>query len=235
MSANLQLDLCRAYLQSTANVKIKGAANTAVEGPVVTISRAAGARGNSIAEVLVRELEKNDRIPKRHPWTLFNQNLVQQVIEEHRLPETTAEYFPEDKADDVRAVIAEILGLHHGVYTTVRKTAETIRRIAKAGNTVIVGRGANLITADISNSVHVRLVGNLEIRIRHFAQHFGLSRKQAAAEVVRLDRARKRYIRAHFKADIDDPLLYDLTLNTDRFSDMEAARLIITALEGKSG
>jgi hypothetical protein len=232
MITSNSLDLCKAYLHASTAVK-SAPDRRKPDGPLVTISRSAGARGNSIAEALVAELSSQQGIPVRRPWTVFNQNLVQHVIDEHKLPECTADYFPEDKPDEIRALIGEVLGLHPGVYTSVRKTAETIRRLAKAGSVILVGRGGNFITADIAHSLHVRLVGSEEVRVRHFAKHFGITRKEALAEVKRLDQARKRYVRANFKQNIDDPLVYDLVINTDHFSDTQAACLIASALAAK--
>jgi cytidylate kinase len=230
MSGINQLDLCRAYLQSaTDSVKpIDKGGKT--EGPVVTISREAGARGNTIAEAVVEKLRSERSIPRRHPWTLFNQNLIQCVIEEHSLPETTAGYLGEQGAGDISLMVAELLGLHPGVYNTVRRTAETIRRIARAGNAVIVGRGGNIITADIAHAIHVRLVGSKQIRSNHYAAHADIPHAKAIAEIARIDRARKRYLKTHYQTDITDPLRYDLVLNTDRISDDEAAEIIVTAL-----
>ena len=232
MPRSLSIDLCQAYLQSAAAADGPDQTHKP-DGPVITISRAAGARGNSIAEELIRQLQQRQDLPHQYPWTLFNQNLLQQVIEEHALPGTTADYFPEGRCGEIRTAIAEILGLHAGTQTTVRKTAETIRRIGKSGFTVIVGRGANFITADIAHAVHVRLAGSEKSRIRHYARHFQLSQQDAAGTVARIDRARKHYIRCHFHADIDNPLLYDMVINTDELTDATAAHVIIAALAGK--
>ncbi len=234
MSNQSHLDLCRAYLNSAVG-KNGTSQRPNKEGPVITISRAAGARGTSIAEEIIRKLDAHDSIDRLHPWTLFNQDLLQHVIDEHDLPKGTAEFFHEDRHEEIRNIIGEILGLHPGDYTTMRKMAETIRRISETGNTIIVGRGANFITMDIANSVHVRLVGSLERRTRHIADITGLSMPKAADEVARRDRGRKQYIKRIFKKDIDDPHFYDLVLNTDRFSNSQAADLIITALKQKMG
>ena len=40
------------------------------------------------------------------------------------------------------------------------------------------------------------------------------------------DRARRRYVRRYFNAKIDDPTLYDVTLNTGRFGFARAAEAI---------
>ena len=233
MKSESYTDLCRAYLYSSDLAEKDPARGLRKNGPVITISRAAGARGNSIAEALVRRLECEKTVPRRRPWTLFNQNLIQYVIEEHKLPEKTADYFPEDKPEEIRAFVAEVLGLHQGVYHTMIKTAETIRRIARAGNAVIVGRGGNLITADIPGAVHIRLVGSEACRIRHYAGKLGISEAEAAGEVARLDLARKRYIKTHFNKDIDDALHYDMVLNTDELTNEQAVDVIVAAIRAK--
>lgn len=233
MNTDQQLELCRAYLKTCAAADGRSKGLEKPDGPLVTISRAAGSRGSAIAGLLVGRLAADPSIPRARPWTLFDQNLLQHVVREHRLPENTAAYFPEDKPDEIRHMIGELLGLHPSSITTLRKIAETIRGIAKAGNAVIVGRGANLITRDIARAVHVRFVGSASARVRHFARRAGLSDELAAAEVAKIDRARKRYVRSAFKRDIEDPDGYDLVINTDRFTDEQAATLILDALRAR--
>lgn len=235
MNTDQQLELCRVYLKTCAVPDSRARGHEKPDGPVVTISRAAGSRGSAIASLLAGKLAADSTIPSPRPWTLFDQNLLAHVIMEHRLPENTADYFPEDKPDEIRHAIGELLGLHPSTTTTLRKIAETIRRISKTGNAVIVGRGGNFITQDIARSVHVRLVGSEAARVRHFARRAGISEEQAGAEIAKIDRGRKRYIKSTFKRDIEDPRHYDLVLNTDRFTDEQAVSLIHHALRRRCG
>jgi len=233
MNANTQANLCRAYLYSSSPDSSRSKRRGPLHGPVITISREAGARGNSIARALVAELDASDKIPKHRPWTAFNQDLLDHCIREHNLPERTAQYFPEDKPEEIRALIGEILGLHAGVYTNARKIAETIRRLSQAGNAIIVGRGANIVTANVQYAIHLRLVGDEKIRTRHFAKLHKLTLENAAEEIAKRDRARKRYLKSNFNRDIDNARLYDLIINTDRFTNDAIARIIRLALEEK--
>lgn len=232
MKTDSSFDLCTAFVESSSfwhdDIPMPK-----TEGPVITISQAAGARGNLIAGEIIRQLRSNIVIPKRHAWTLFNQSLVRRVVEEHRLPKSTIGFFPEDRTGHLADFLGEALGLHPGVYNSVAKTAETILRLAQTGNAVIVGRGGNFITCNIALSLHVRLVGTPEIRIRNFARIYKLTPSEAAREVARRDRGRKNYIVENFREDINDPLHYDLILNTDHLPDADAARIIIQALELK--
>lgn len=230
MKTETAYNLCSAFVESSSFWREEIPAPK-TEGPVITISQAAGARGNLIAAETIRQLRSNPAIPRHNAWTLFNQSLIRRVIEEHSLPKSTIGFFPEDSTGHLSDFLGQALGLHPGVYTSVAKTAETILRLAQTGNAVIVGRGGNFITRNIEHSLHVRLVGTLEVRIRNFARIYKLTPAEAAREVARRDRGRKNYILENFREDINDPLHYDLILNTDHLPDPDAARVIIQALE----
>jgi hypothetical protein len=232
MKTDHQIDLCRAFVQSSSFWS-EDIPQQKIEGPAITISQSAGARGNPIAAELVRQLRANSAIPRHRLWTLFNQRLVHQVVEEHGLPKSTVGFFPEDRAGHLMDMIGEALGLHPGVYTAVAKTAETVLRLAQSGNAVIVGRGGNFITRRLGMVLHVRLVGTLEVRIRSFAKIYKVSQDEAVKEVARRDRARKNYILENFRQDINDVTNYDLVLNTDDLSDSDAAQILSVALEAK--
>jgi cytidylate kinase len=232
MKSNLQVESCLAYLQSSAAGGREG--DKAHRGPVVTISRQCGARGTSIARVVATILQGDRFFAKGRPWTVFDQNLLQYLIDEHQLPERTAAFFSEDRDPQrIRTVIGEILGLHPGVFNTHARTAEAIRHLAEEGNIVFVGRGANFITADIHHAVHVRLVGSEAVRVQHVARREGLNAAKAAEMVRHIDHARDHYVRSVFRKDIGDPLHYDLFINTDHFTDGAAADLIVTTLRGR--
>ncbi len=44
--------------------------------------------------------------------------------------------------------------------------------------------------------------------------HYGLEEQAARVESKRLDEARARLLRTHFRVDIDDPARYDAVFNT---------------------
>ncbi len=195
------------------------------ERPVITISRQSGAGGMTIADEVANYL--NARLPRHGvPWTVFDKNLVQKVIEDHELPEKLAQFMPEDKSSGISDAVEELLGLHPSSWRLIQQTTETVLRIAEMGHAILVGRGANIIASHLPKAFHVRLVGSLDRRISHIQEVMKLSRKESATFVGNEDLARKKYLKRYFKKDIDDPLLYDLVINTDRVSTEMAARLI---------
>ncbi len=200
-----------------------------VHRPVITISRQAGAGAHVVAEELVARLQA--RTPEGSPpWTVFDRNLVERVLKDHGLPDRLAESMPEDRVSEIADTIDELFGLQPSSCMLVRKTADTILRLAEIGNVVLIGRGANLITAKVDSAFHVRLVGSVPRRVKHVQEYLHLG-PQAAAEYVReQDRGRQRYVRKYYGNDIDDPLLYHLVINTDRVSYAEASRMIAEAV-----
>ena len=73
---------------------------------------------------------------------------------------------------------------------------------------------------------HVRLVSPLATRVRHTAAYYHLSEADAAKLVREQDHARRRYVRRYFNSEIDDPSLYDVTLNTGRLGFARTAEAI---------
>jgi len=59
----------------------------------------------------------------------------------------------------------------------------------------------------------------------------GVPREEAARHIQKKDRDRARFVLDHFHKDPADPLLYDLVLNSSRFSVSECAEVIILALQ----
>jgi cytidylate kinase len=64
-------------------------------------------------------------------------------------------------------------------------------------------------------------------------ERHGLARETAARRMAEEDEGRRYYVKKHFYRDVDDPLLYDLVLNTDRLGHRAAAELIAQAVEIK--
>lgn len=194
----------------------------------ITISRETGSGAHRVADSLARQLQAFAQ-PGSSPWTVFDHNLIQHVLEEHNLPARLARLLPEDRISGWADAVDELLGVRPPAWTLVEQTAETILRLAKQGQVILIGRGAHVITRNLPYVFHVRLVGSLERRVAHLNEERGLSREQALTLIQQEDRGRRRYLKKYFGRDYDDPLLYDLVVNTDALSYERAARLIAEA------
>lgn len=192
----------------------------------ITISRQSGCGGRVVAEGLATLLQTCTS-PGEPPWKVFDRNLTDTVLAEHNLPERLARFMPEDRVRLIDDIMDDLFGLHPPAWTLAQQTAETILRLADAGNAIILGRGANVITARLPHVLHVRLVGSLERRIEHVRQMEGIGAKQAVDRIHQEDLGRQRYLKQNFGKDVEDPLLYHLVINTDLVPVPQSVQLIL--------
>ena len=114
----------------------------------VTISRQTGSGAHPVAEKLAALLQAHT--PKEaRPWTVFDRNLVEKVLQDHDLPERPARFMPEDRISSISDTMEELFDLHPPSWLLVRKISETILRLVELGNVIVIGRGATAITASL--------------------------------------------------------------------------------------
>ena len=195
-------------------------------GPAITISRQAGTGAHEIALLAAELLQARE--PKGSiPWTVFDRHLLEKVLEEHHLPQALAEFIPEDYHSTLRNLMDEMLGIIPSSWVMVPKVSETVLHLAVAGHAILVGRGANFITARIPNVFRVRLVGSLPKRIERVQALKHLAPEEAAEFIKKEDLARARYVKSNFHLDSDDSLLYHIVINTDGIPCQDTAQLIV--------
>lgn len=226
------LEKARLYIQTHSKEKEADKKGKFEKGPCITISRETGAGADVISKKLAEILQKfkKDKLPD---WTIFDKNLIERVLEDHHLPKMLSDVFDERKYSSMISFASELLAGQPSIHTLVHKTTQTILSLAEIGNVVIIGRGANIVTAHLSNAFHVRLVAPFEDRIKYVQQNCGYDYKKATEFLKKDDQERKEYIRTYFHKQIDDPLLYHLTINTSRFNFVHSAELIANAVIAK--
>lgn len=229
-NANASAELCQSFISS----QLQGThqPGVLVEKNVrraVTISRQAACGAVIVAEKLAQYLEHHSS-GDACPWTVFDRNLIDTVLEDHNLPTRLAKFLPEDRVSQLEDILADVFQVHPPAGAIVEQTTETILKLAGLGNVILIGRGGTMITAGLPRVLHVRLVAPLEKRIEHAHQFYNLTRNEAHKFCLSQDRARERYLKKYFNADINDPLLYHLVINTGLVGYEAAAKIIGDAL-----
>lgn len=193
--------------------------------PCITISRETGAGSQIVCEKLIEILDDYSS-PENVKWTYFDRHLIEKILDDHNLPDQIRNYMLEGKYHHISFAVNELLGLAPSQWTIIHKTTDTILQLARMGGSVIVGRGANVITAKLKNTFHVRLVAPLEKRIQHICEIMGMNEKEAISHIKKQDQNRADYIKSYFGRNIEDPLLYHMTLNTGYLGHETAANVI---------
>lgn len=196
--------------------------------PFITISRQAGAGGITIARLVAERLrEREAKSGYLGSWSVFDKTLVDEVLQDATLSRQLLEFTAGEGLSEAQEILQDLFGLHPPKWSQVRKTSETILRLAQMGRVILVGQGANIITGRLEGGLHVRLVGSPKKRIEHLKEYFGFDSAEAAEFVRREDEARRRFVKKYFGKDIEDPLLYDLVVDTDDISYEQTAALIV--------
>ena len=222
MKKNL-LDDFRRYLDAQSALTEK---RPRPQLPAITISREAGAGAITIGTLAAKILDQRCPGDPACPWAVFERNLAEKILQDHKLPAALERFMPEDAAFPLNDAVETLLGLHPSSWTLVEHTTQTIRRLAIMGNVILIGRGSNIISAHLPHVFHVRLVAPLRERVRQVEKYYQVKPAKAAQMVQELDEARRRYLRQYFRTDIDDPLQYHLTINTAHTGFEKAARII---------
>ena len=121
---------------------------------------------------------------------------------------------------------------HEGDY--LRTFAGVLGAIAMHGHGVILGCGASLIL-DPGRGLQVRIVAPIAQRIETVGRLRSVGHDQAEHLVLETDEERASFVRRNFDADLDDPLAYDLILNTVGLGVEAAVNLIERTLRMKLG
>lgn len=193
--------------------------------PFVTISFEVGAYGASVIEGLCQYLRKYDR-RKKNMWKVYDKDLAEKVVEVCELPRSVLPYFSESTASGVEDSLEFMVGLHPSRHTLVYNMNKTIFRLAESGYSIIVGRGSNIITTKLPKGIHVRLIGSLENRINYFKEYFKIEEKEAREFIAKENRRRSDYFKKYFERNINDSLLYDSVINTDRLTIQDIVRQV---------
>jgi len=217
---------CLSFIHTQLQTPVKsGEFEKKVVHRAVTISRQAGCGAAAVAEKLAAYLQQHPSGDNR-PWTVYDRNLMNKVLEDHDLPLRLAKSLHEDRVSQLEEILADVFDVRPPVRTVIQHAGETMCRLAGRGNVIFVGWGSSVLTAKLPQVLHVRLVAPLATRIERARQAYSLTENEAHKFCVSEDRARKRYFRKYLGADVSDPLLYHLIVNTGRLDYDQAAKLI---------
>jgi len=186
----------------------------------IAISRETGAGGNRLAAL----------VGERLGWPVYDHELVEKIAADLHVRVGLLEAVDERHVSWLQERMEAFAAVPFvGENTYVRQLVETVLSLSLRGHAVIVGRGAPHIMSH-GSTLTVRLVGQLDDRVKTVIQEQKLSHDAAVRLVRATDAQRLRFVRDHFQCDPTDPVLYDLVLNSSRFSIEQCADLVVDAL-----
>ncbi len=99
-------------------------------------------------------------------------------------------------------------------------------REVKYDNVVYHGHAGHLLLVGLSNVLKVRVIANMEFRIKGAMERRELTRDQAIEFIKKIDEQRARWTKFLYHVDWTDPALYDLVINLNRISLSSACEIV---------
>jgi cytidylate kinase len=109
-----------------------------------------------------------------------------------------------------------------------------IRELAARGEVVILGRGSQMLLTDMPRALHVLCVAPRKLRASRLAERDELGIEEAMRRTAESDRARCAFYKKFWHVEVEDPKLYDLTIDTARLSYEVATQVIVAAARAKT-
>ena len=102
---------------------------------------------------------------------------------------------------------------------------------ARDGNLIYHGHVGHLLLAGVAHALRVRVVADLEYRVRAAMTQADLTREKAVAHIRQVDEERSRWARLLYGVEWHDPTQYHLTLNLGQVGVASACEVIVRMSE----
>jgi cytidylate kinase len=187
----------------------------------VCISREAGAGAGAIARM----------VGKRLGWKVYDEELIEAIA--HRMEVSLDEVRTLDEL--APSVVQDwLLPLREEYYAPqeayLDHLAKLIEAIGRAGESILVGRGANFMLPR-NTTLTVRVIAPLKVRAIRLAERMGVTVRTARRAARDLDRRRLHFDRTMHRAHSSDPHNYDLVLDSNSLGLEIAAEILVHAVE----
>jgi cytidylate kinase len=194
-----------------------------VQPPCVAVARLAHSRAAEIGR----------RVAERLDYGLFGREIVDQIAGERGIQRQLVAGLDEKIHNTIERYVADAFRVRAFTESDyLRHVVRTIATIGNRGMAVILGRGAAFILSP-ARALRVFVVAPTATRIGWLAESRGVSPEEAAKMIEEEDAKRREFFRHQFGVLLDDPLHYDLVLNTGNLSIDACADITIDALRSR--
>lgn len=178
---------------------------------IITISRGSFAGGKAVAEAVGHRLGIA---------VLGRESVLARAAKDYGISEEELT----QALDAPPSFWSQVLG-HRSTYVKC-VTAVLLEYAGEEGNLVYHGNVGHLLLFDLSHVLRVRVVADMDFRIRAAMEKTTLGREGAVSYILRVDRERARWAQLLYGVDWEDPTQYHVLLNVSRLSANSAAETI---------
>lgn len=204
---------------------------------VITIARGFGSGGKQIGLALSKQLGipcyESQILSMASNYSGINKDLFFQVDEKLRGYHLIKRLMKSANKDDIveptdKSFISDV-----NLYNI---QAKIIKELAKQQSCIIIGKCANHLLRDYENTVSVYIEAPRAFCVKNVIERLGVTEEEAHRMIYQTDRYRADYYKYYTGGETwTNPVLYDMTLNSDRMGMDKCTELIIQYLKIKLG
>ncbi len=181
---------------------------------IVAISETAGSLGNEIGR----------RLAERLGYRFADREIIAKASERFGENVTDLRHGAEEKP----TLWERLTDTQHRYKAYVEAI---ILEMAIGDDVVLAGLASAIVLRPVSHALRVRANAPSPIRAARMEQQQGLTREAALDHVRQTDHERAARVKFLYQVSVDEPLLYDVVINTERLTADEGARLLQEALQ----
>jgi len=169
-------------------------------------------------------------VSERLGYRLANGSIIVQAAQEHGvLPESVSAA----ESRDAGRTLEVDFGRVEKTETVRGLIKDAVQRTADEGSVVIVAHAASYALAGREGVLRVLVTAPTETRVARLAANDRVGEKQAGKVVAESDKSRAAYLERFYQVKRENPIDYDLVVNTERLTAEQAAALIAGAAAGQ--
>lgn len=184
---------------------------------IITISREMGSGGIPIVQKTAEKLG----------YTLVDGDAIARVAGDYGLSLETLEKVDEKPPAFIEKIDEKLEIAQHRVELIILE-------YALRGNILIYGRGGQDLLKGVDSVLRARITAPFEDRVERWAEREWLDPELARILVRKSDQQRAGFIKYYFDRDWQDPLQYDLIINTARLSEETAIKLLCEGVRDRN-
>lgn len=135
-------------------------------------------------------------------------------------------------AKKMEKTLAELSGQCESTHEIDRKIDEQIKKKVSRGNVVADGRLTGYMLKDIAD-LKIYVIASPQTRIARIMKRDGVSESYAKEETLSRDRSEKNRFNEIYQINIDDLSIYDIILNTEKWSEEAMIQILLNAVNSR--
>ncbi len=199
---------------------------------VITISKESGTEPEKVASIAAKKLG----------YEYIGKKLAAEIAKDLHLSEAEVKTLKQASLSRIIrfmdrytcSLVQKVVDREHGClddanyYETTKKL---VLNLYEADNMIILGWGGQCLLRGKTNTLHVRLTKDENLKIEKIMNNYRINRLAAKKMIEREEKDSSAYIKHYFDEDWNDAHLYDLIIDMGKNSVEQAAEIICKNIE----